>query len=50
MNAVRCDFFSAFWPSGVPGIAKTEVTVAGPALDWTYDEIVAAYAALLASA
>ncbi|WP_222598564.1 threonine aldolase family protein [Lentzea tibetensis] len=48
INEVRGDFLGKFWPSPVPGIAMTEVTVAGPALEWTHDEIVEAYAKFLA--
>lgn len=47
INEVRGDFLSTFWDFGVPGMAKTEVTVAGPALEWTADEVTAAYAEFL---
>ena len=49
LNAVRGDFLGKFVPSAVPGIAKTEVTVAAPALEWTLEEIADAYAEFIAS-
>ena len=49
INPVRGDVLAKFWPSAVPGLATTEVTVAEPAIEWTHDEIVDAYAAFVAS-
>ncbi|MFD5826779.1 threonine aldolase family protein [Lentzea sp. NPDC060358] len=34
-------FLGSFWPAGT--LAKTEITIAGPALEWTADEVTAAW-------
>ena len=49
INPVRGEVLAKFWPSAVPGLATTEVTVAEPTIEWTHDEIVDAYAAFVAS-
>ncbi|GLZ31227.1 threonine aldolase [Lentzea sp. NBRC 105346] len=43
INEVKGDFLGKFFPSQVPGVAVTEVTVAEPALEWTHDEVAEAF-------